>query len=406
MVTGALIAGGVLGMVAVTALVVGGMSTTRPVAIPRFGATSRRLLTVLEFRDLALPRDSDLRPVDVGAMVEGLGTRRVPAVSCDEAPDDSPIAARRTLPCLDPAAVLPAAARGLTTAERHHLERFLGHPGLPVLEAMARAAGYARPAVPPATDVADGARPLLPWEVPVPRLTLLRQAAAIEVARAGLRFADGDVAAADTTLREVLSAGLLLVEDGPTLIEGLVGAVITRQGLDGLVQLYQAAGRDADARRLTGRIEAAERRATSLTGDAPGSDGRPRPTAESVEAELVDPATPRPLRWELAGLVPWARSCQGMEAVLFGPSASHRRHLEEARAQLVRDPGDAERFAMAAEGIQRLHERTRLYPDLTFEAPGLDLPRWAGYAAIPVEVSAALLRNPRIDACFWMLTGT
>lgn len=338
-------------------------------------------------------------------MVEELGSHRRPSDPCDGAPAGSPVAARRHLPCLDHTAVFPAAARGFTPAERKHLEGLLGHPGLPVLEAMARAPGYARPVVDRAGGDFGDRTPVLPWEVPLPRLTPLREAAAVEVARAALLYEGGDVAGAEDALREVLSAGLLLVDDGVTLVEGLVGASTARMGLEALVQLYGVSGRDSDARRLAARIEAADPGEASMSRGGVGTAPAPSERLESVEARLVDPTTPRPLRWELAVTEPLRRSCRDVRAVLFGPPDSYRELMEATRTQLVRHPSDGGRFALVVDQVRRLHDRTRLYGDLGFEAPGLSLPRWAAYAAVPVEISATLLRNPRVDACFWVRVG-
>ncbi|HZD04073.1 MAG TPA: hypothetical protein VE173_04120, partial [Longimicrobiales bacterium] len=177
----------VAGTLAVTAggtvLVVGGMGAMRPVPLPSFARTTSRLLAASSFRDLALPRDGGSGPADVGAMLEDLGTRSALPEACDGAPAGSPVAARRLLPCLDHTAVFPAAARGFTDPERRHLQGFLQHPGLPVLRALARAPGYERRVAPGREEVDGTAVPLLPWETPLPRLTRLREAAYIEIAR-------------------------------------------------------------------------------------------------------------------------------------------------------------------------------------------------------------------------------
>ena len=73
------------------------------------------------------------------------------------------------------------------------------------------------------------------------------------------------------------------------------------------------------------------------------------------------------------------------------------------RLELVRYPSDLARFDAMVETVSRVHDRTGLFSGGAYpEALGLPIGAerflWA-----PLEITAFLLNNPRIDGCFWFL---
>jgi len=84
------------------------------------------------------------------------------------------------------------------------------------------------------------------FTMPLPHFTEIRYAALANVSRAAVEVMDGNPAQAEQTLHQLISAGFLLVDLGPTLIDNLMGVVIVELGGDALEGLYQVRGRTED----------------------------------------------------------------------------------------------------------------------------------------------------------------
>src|SRR5690606_7457845 len=118
--------------------------------------------------------------------------------------------------------LIPRAGK-LTDDEIAYLERIVEYPAHAEFSRLARA---------PAADIAGGrwntqlVAGMSVFELPIPHCGGLRDASQFHVARAVLELARGDTAAAETTLREIISVGLLVTRESPTLIDVLVGTSI------------------------------------------------------------------------------------------------------------------------------------------------------------------------------------
>jgi hypothetical protein len=178
----------------------------------------------------------------------------------------------------------------------------------------------------------------------------LREGASARIAAAAHDLANGRAADAEQKVREVVSVGLLLGDEGPTLIDNLIGNVVAETGGTALEGLYESAGRDADAERLR-ELQAAARRTAQRIHTAPpeGTEAFVR----SLPLLVMDTTTVRGLRWEFFGLTTMLTPCLNLHRMVFGPDDEYRRFLEEARASLVRWPSEAGLYELARAGYWR-----------------------------------------------------
>jgi len=183
--------------------------------------------------------------------------------------------------------------------------------------------------------------------LPVPRIGGIREGAYSHLAAAAADLARGREGDAETKIREVISVGLLMADDGPTLIDNLVGHVVVGVGGTALERFYQATGRDADARQVRFLAEAAGRAAARVHTYAPeGTEAFVR----SLPAAVADTGAVRGLRWESFILTTTLTPCLNLQRMVFGPEAEYRAFVARAHASLVRWPSEEQLFAVAEAG--------------------------------------------------------
>ena len=236
-----------------------------------------------------------------------------------------------------------------------YLERVAAHPAHGELARLARSAALdissARWSLPLPSDVTLD-------ELGMPTTGTVRDGAYAHLARAAVQASRGDAAAADTTIREVLTVGLLMADESPAILDNLIGLALVDLAGDALEALYRNTGH-GDAAALAWGREAAARSVERADGTA----------LEDVSVRLaalprsaLDTALVRGLRWEHVALLNTVGPCMNLQRVVFGPDPEYRRWLEEARSTLVRYPAEEELFRVARGGL--------LGQD-TDEAPGL-----------------------------------
>lgn len=232
----------------------------------------------------------------------------------------------------------------LTVQERAFLEEVAEHPLADAFGRLARA---------PALDAASGRWTesfppgLTMATLPVPQFGTLRSAANARIAAAALAFSEGRVDEAEEYLGEVLAVGFLLVDDGPTLIDNLVGYAIVESGGAALEQYYRQAGRAGDAAQLSRLRQVAERAALmTRTGETVGQEAWVR----SLPDLVLDSALARGVRWEyfinLATLGP----CLNVNRMVFGTGEAYEAFVQSARESLVRWPSEEPLFELARRG--------------------------------------------------------
>jgi hypothetical protein len=230
-------------------------------------------------------------------------------------------------------------ATALTAEEIAYLERVVQYPALADLSRVARA---------PAADVA-GARlniELLAgtslFELPVPRFTGLRDATQFHTAKAVLELSRGEAEAAETTLREVISIGLLVMRESQTMIDVLIGTSIAANGAASLQSLYRATGRHDEADALLRPQQGIDRmeevtRALRADGDMDALLRR------SMDMTAND-ALPRGMRWEGLRTIQVGAGCLNPHTVVFGHGRQYADWVEATRASLVRYPSEQALF--------------------------------------------------------------
>lgn len=181
----------------------------------------------------------------------------------------------------------------------------------------------------------------LPW----PRFAAIRTAGLAQVARAAVEVADGRRADAEQTLEELISTGFLLIDQGPTLIDNLMGVVLANMGGDALEELYARTGRPADARALNwareGALDAAHKARAGLVAEDIHSllQGIP---------DLVEQSDAlRGLRWEYFATFNTLAPCINVHKMVFGPDDTYADWRLRVRDALVRVRGEVDLFELA-----------------------------------------------------------
>lgn len=237
------------------------------------------------------------------------------------------------------------ASRGLGDEERAYLAEVTDHPALAELRLLARA---------PRMDVSS-ARMALPLPdtvsllaLPPPKFSAVREAAYARIGAAALHMDAGRIGEAEEALRQVVSAGLLMADEGTTLLDNLVGIMIAQDGGLALEQLYESSGRVEDAQRIRAARQATERAAELA------AVGRAEQDLQAMLRGMPDVVQDRDalrgLRWEyFTGFNTFA-PCINTHKVVFGPDETYQGWLERAQPVLVRYEGEEELYALARNG--------------------------------------------------------
>ena len=283
-----------------------------------------------------------------------------------------------------PDGILAYAKSGFNPEERKWLEQLDASPRWRLWRQLARA------------QRADliGARFIMPfadtlslWSMPIPRLAALKAMAYASIDRAALYRSRGESARADSALRETISAGFRIADDGTTLIEQLMGMVIVGIGQ----------GAIHDAATLDGRPDGKEweaRRSAVAAYDTQSNDSlTPVASAElgaralrrRIMATVVSTHLPRGTRvsnyWALA-MTP----CTNVQELVAGSDDDVRTTLKRGRAALARFPSESQVFdvfELQPTVVYHPHPPTRTWRVL------MPMARLSGW----------LLRNPRIPGC-------
>lgn len=331
------------------------------VSIPQFARTQKRGALVEAYRPYRLPAQAGVTAGAAGALVRDLilvGQLRE-QVSLERRPD-AIISVPWIPPAEDPGVVGGVEPWNWSTtvfrmemdeASRAYLSQLEDHPARELFARVARSwpadivGGRLELPLPP--DVAM-------YSLPIPHFTQLRNSAYAHIGLAGAAYAAGDVDAAELILREVISVGFILADDGPTLIDNLIGFVMIEDGGSALEGLYTAAGRTGEAKALRQAREAIERAHSHL----PSNFGSSLQSNLSLLVEIAaDETALRGLRWEFLALTSTLVPCLNAHSIVFGPDEDYAGWLETVKATLVRFPGEDALFTVAQEGFARSGQR-------------------------------------------------
>jgi hypothetical protein len=236
-------------------------------------------------------------------------------------------------------------SRGLAPRERDYLNRVASHPAH---------AEFRRVALADSVDII-GARYALPFPdtatpfiLPIPQFRGVRDAANAHIALAALELSQGSQSRAETTLRELVSVGFALIDEGPDIIDGMIGTRLVDAGGEALERLYSATGRTLEAENLmwvrTGMEQALDRaaatRAASYSEDV----------LMMMPAAVLNETVLRGLRWEYLLTFATLAPCVNLNKVVFTAGEDFEQWLSEARQALVRRPSDEVMFEFLQQG--------------------------------------------------------
>lgn len=229
-----------------------------------------------------------------------------------------------------------------TSAEQAALRQAAAHPAQAEFDRLARAS---------LVDVVSG-RWSLPFpesitfqSLPWPRFGAFRSAGLARVAAAAVDLAEGRRDQAEESLAELVSTGFLLVDQGPTLIDNLMGVVLVNMGGDALEAFYERAGRPDDAMALRwareGAADAARKARAGLVAEDIHSLLQGIPDLVEQDEAL------RGLRWEYFATFNTLAPCINVHKMVFGPDETYDEWRLRARDTLVRVRGEVELFELA-----------------------------------------------------------
>jgi hypothetical protein len=235
-------------------------------------------------------------------------------------------------------------AAGVTSEQRDYLADVAAHPASADFSRLARATALDAGSARWATPFPEG---MTMATVPLPRFTPLRSSANAHVAAAAYELVEGRADRAERLLSEVISVGFLLGDQGPTLIDNLVGYALVEAGGAALEDLYRVTGQTGAASELSRLGEVAERSARLIPVDrSEGSEAWVR----SLPAMVLDTTLMRGLRWEYFIEIATVAPCLNMQRMVFGADESYGVFIDQARESLVRWPSDEAVFEIAKYG--------------------------------------------------------
>ncbi len=201
------------------------------------------------------------------------------------------------------------------------------------------------------------------------------------VSRAAYLVAMGQHKQAEAALRSIVSFGFVLIDNGTSAFDAVVGRLIADIGRDGLHQLHTLTG-NAD-----GVVQSAP---TAFTPKTSGATSRTRIDMTRWQGRQLDdardPQLPRTLRYESLMQLSFT-TCGSVREMLFGPSANVRAAFDRAGTTLARFPSE------------------RAYIDLMYDATNRTPPGLVSESATSrlimgaATVAGTVLHNPRVVAC-------
>ncbi len=177
--------------------------------------------------------------------------------------------------------------------------------------------------------------------LPIPRVMPFRSAVRVWCGRAALELHDGGAPRADSTLREALAGSLLLMDEAPTEVELLLGAVMARSVALDLATLYEMTGRASEAESIRAAIDRAK--PVQLPGKLSQRDLDGWDVVDALPAVAGRRDVPQALKWawlQTAQAVKVQQYCVGDDE-LGADYAGWRRAL---RTALVRRESDGRFF--------------------------------------------------------------
>ncbi len=367
--------------------------------MPKFTSVRNRLQIASVVRPFVLAKDSSIAPLEAGqAYYALLGPQdpsplpenpqpereRVARPWADSLPPNLFAAARpKQHPGLpDNQKIILAVAHGFTPAETAFLAKVAHWPLWRDVDVVARAKAF---------DY-EGARFRLPFPdtlglvyVPVPRYEPLKTIAYAGASRAAYYLARGRRDSAEAAVRQIISFGLAMADQGNDLLQQLTGIVISGIGRQAMIDLYKAT-HDPHAALLQARVDSAVSAGDVRIEDERASITSPTATRAQMERTAADRFEVRGWRASMLiglGMTP----CADAHELVFGPDPDVRAVFDGARRTWARFPSDSALLELMYTGPERL---------VYVVPPKGPLARLIMAFA---RLDGALLRNRRIAGC-------
>ena len=280
---------------------------------------------------------------------------------------DGPVASR----------VIEAAGRGFSRAELAYLRAVAVAPLWYEFDKLTSA---------PRVDLIGG-QFVLPFKdnafalsMPYRRFAETKALAYAGVSRAAYLVATGQPRQAEAALRSIVSFGFVLIDNGTSTLDALVGRLIADIGRDGLHQLYTLTGNADGLAQSTPYARMPKSAATSRTRiDMARWQGQ-------LLDDVRDPHMPRTLRYESLMQLSFT-TCGSVREMLWGPSANVRGAFDRAGTMLARFPSERAYIDV----IQDVTNRT---------PPGMVSERMTSRLIMgAATVAGTVLHNPRVVSC-------
>jgi hypothetical protein len=146
-----------------------------------------------------------------------------------------------------------------------------------------------------------------------------------------------------------VSTGFLLIDQGPTLIDNLIGVEMTRMGADALEGYYRRTGQPVQADALAWAREGALRASRKSRAGLVPEDVRA--LLQGVPALVENEEALRGLRWEYFATFNMLAPCINLHKMVFGPDATYDEWRRRAERSIVRVPGEQQLFDLAEGGV-------------------------------------------------------
>jgi hypothetical protein len=327
------------------------------ISMPTYDSYRSRAARAEAYRSYVVEGDPAISAAEAGRLLQDLmfvgelegrpPSERAPSTRFERAwfPDGLDAANPTGMPAYAwPDSLIERVGRGVDPGVVSYLREVTDHPASALLSTLARATALDAASARWETPFPQGMRMAT---LPIPRFRPLRDAAKVQVAAAAVALAEGRRADAERALRELISVGFLLGDEGPTLLDNIVGYSLIEEGGAALGDLFRVTGRAGDAAVLSRLSQVAERAGQLATMEYARG---PEAFVRSLPGMVMDTTLMRGLRWEyfinLATMAP----CLNVHRMVFGADEAFNQFVEEARTSLVQWPSEEALFDLARRG--------------------------------------------------------
>jgi hypothetical protein len=216
---------------------------------------------------------------------------------------------------------------------------------------------------------------------PLPSYKPTRELAYAAVSRAAYHLAVGQRDSAEAVLRSIVSMGFMLIDNGTTSLDAMIGTIIVGVGRDALQRFYFL---EHDPRAALPALRQPSQAALRVEPAASPEEARRR-----YLAPINDPAAPLGQRFDHLRQLSMI-GCTNVRELMFGPRADVVSAIAEARRTLPRFPSER--------AVLELELRPLADPGVGSATPLRPL------MVSAAAVSGVVLRNPRILTCTQVLS--